>query len=145
MVHPNVVTNVSAVAPLVRDTTSLRVSEPKDVLALVERNSLGEEDYVLVESPAERSAYLASVTETDNSPHSLGILEDIRLLKEEPARDNILDIIGCHSLIVPQQVDGLLSLDLLHCFRLLLDVTLEQVLFVIYHISSEPSSQDQGS
>lgn len=70
-----------------------------------------------------------------NLPHGLTILEDVRLLQDEPTRNDILDIIMRHALVVPEQIDGLFTLDLLEHLGLFLDIALQKVFLVVCDIS----------
>jgi hypothetical protein len=94
----------------------LRVREAKDTLDVGRSEGLGHEHDIVVERPSHRAE----------------VLEDVRLLEHETAGDDVLDVVLGHLLVVPQQVQRLLALDLLHHVGLLLHVALEQVLFVVY-------------
>ena len=73
----------------------------------------------------------AMPAESLRAPLIAEVREDERLLRVDTTSDNVLNVVLAHLVVVVQQVQGLLELVLLRQLRLLLHISLQQVLLVV--------------
>lgn len=120
----------------------VRVAKAKNVSALAEGDSLGDEVDILVEDTAVVWLEGFLLQGSCDIPDCVQVGEDEGLLRDDTTSNDIFDVVLAHLLVVSEEIKRLLGLDLFHELLLLLGVSFKEVFFIVSDLDDERNVED---